>query len=215
MPDSSLQPIFEFLAGAFELPLPGEAAQFKMAPYKRPTAAQALKLDITPRLSAVMVLVYALNNAPHFILTRRPSYQGVHSNQVSLPGGKKEEEDADLEATALRETCEEIGVPGDRIQVVGALTQVFIPPSGFLVQPYVGIAQGELEFDPDPREVQSLIEVPIGQLMDDQLVKENTVKAMNGTVSLKAPYFDLLGNQVWGATAMILSEFKHLLHRMN
>lgn len=205
--------LHSYLSTALKEPLPGESAQFLMAPFKRPSVRDALKASPPPRLSAVLLLVYPIENEPHLALIRRSSYKGVHSNQVSLPGGKKEESDADLLETALRETREEIGIASDHILVQGPLTEVFIPPSGFLVSPYVGVAQTTLTFSPDSREVQHLIEVPVRELLNDSIVKRAKVPAMNGTITIEAPYFDLLGNQVWGATAMILSEFKSLLQR--
>jgi len=148
------------------------------------------------------------------VLILRTSDHGVHSGQVSFPGGKKEESDRSLEDTALRETEEEIGIKKNDVKVIGHLSELYIPTSGFLVQPFVGYLNKKPLFHPDKNEVQKLIEVPLFLIMDDGIVKETTIlksKTRNQKSEIRIPYFDIHGEVVWGATAMILSELKEIL----
>lgn len=184
--------------------LPGQASQFKMAPHVR----LENKHDFY-RNAAVMILLYKNDGEWYFVLMKRPEYQGAHSNQVSLPGGIKEARDTDLEATALRETGEELGIDVSKIRVVGALTKLNIPVSGIEVSPFVGFFPDKPVFIPDPSEVSYLIEVPLADLLNPERVKDDIRTILSKPV--RVPYFHLNGEQVWGATAMILSEFRYLI----
>ena len=130
--------IAEYLQQRLQLPLPGPENHKKMASYARVTAQQALEQKLKVRLSAVMILLYPENDTIHTVLMQRPKSEGVHSAQMAFPGGRKEPFDVDLGATALRETEEEIGVNTEQITVLGALTQIYIPPSNYIVKPYIG-----------------------------------------------------------------------------
>src|SRR5690606_24654850 len=135
----------------------------------------------------------------------RPDYDGVHGGQISLPGGKKEEKDKDYIATAVRETEEEIGVSAKEITVLGSLTELYVSASNIQVLPVVGFCTRPPMFIPNPYEVEEIIEVSI-----DDLTKEKEVKFTDISVrghKINSPYYHLKGKVVWGATAMILSEF--------
>lgn len=162
------------------------------------------------RQSGVMVLLYQKNGEWHIPLTQRHEYKGAHSGQVSFPGGKRDPEDKDLEATARRETYEEIGVTTDQIVTLGQLTPLYIPPSNFTVTPTIGLAQSDLTFNTDDYEVKELLEVPIDMLLDESLRKEKEI-IVGEKFKLNAPYFDIFDRVVWGATAMILMELVHVL----
>jgi len=193
--------------------LPGERAHQLMAPYKRPTAKQINDSDKTPMLSAVLMLIYPKNNIPHFTLIQRTQYKGVHGGQISFPGGKQEQNES-LKETAIRETSEEIGIDGDSIQMLGELTQVYIPPSNFLVSPFIGFTDYEPKFTAEEKEVDEVIEVKIADLLNDELIKEKKIKIGNHTgnpMYIEVPYFELNFNTVWGATAVILSEVREML----
>ena len=194
--------------------LPGVAAHAEMAPFKRPSALQIQKLRKNPKLSAVMVLFYPIDDEPHFCLTQRPVYNGTHSGQISFPGGKVEEQDDNLQATALRETFEEIGVAIEDIQVLSELTQVYIPPSNFLVTPFLGYCDVRPNFVADPIEVVEILDVPVSTLLDDSIVKSKPVTIGASGIKLNAPYYDIQGKVVWGATAVMLAEVKQILRTL-
>ncbi len=193
------------LVAALSNNLPGEAAQFKMASSFRVTKEYIEEQRPKARLGSVMVLLFPVGDEIHTVLTLRTSYKGVHSGQVSFPGGKKDEADIDLNFTAIRETWEEIGVPDYDIQLVGNLTEIYIPASNFIVRPMVGIVQQQPEFHPNHREVEKIIVTPISVLLDDTIRKQTKIKVTEEFI-IDAPYFDIDNHVVWGATAMILSE---------
>lgn len=193
-------------------PLPGEEIQFKMAPIERLIRDSALKENPNPKLSAVMVLFYPVDNIPYFVLMLRKTYKGVHSAQIGLPGGKKEDGDITLIDTAKRETEEEIGVKKTEINIIGTLTQVYIPPSGFLVHPFVGFVNKTTSFMPDSKEVERLIELPVSDLSNNSNVKTKSVYVNAINQEKIYPCFDFNGNIVWGATAMILNELKEIVN---
>ncbi len=193
--------------------LPGAEAQYRMAPVAR------AKFDIQTlnanqyRLSAVMILFCRDENDNWFLpLTLRPSYKGAHSGQVSFPGGKADPLDANLQATALRECYEEIGIKNN-VELLGSLTQLYIPVSGFLVEPVVGVyTLPNPLFVPHEREVKSIIHLNIGDLMNAESIKQGPVAIDNdNTLKMEAPYFLNGDYKIWGATAMILSELKEVL----
>ena len=166
---------------------------------------------IVPKLGAVLILFYPKNNRIMTLLMRRPDYDGTHAGQISFPGGKFEEADADLSRTAIRETQEETGTDGSGIEVIGKLTDLYIPPSNFHVHPFVGCASQALTFSPDPAEVAELFEIDIAELLDKNSVK--TMPRFNKTLNkeVDTPYFEIRGNVVWGATAMMIAELREIL----
>jgi 8-oxo-dGTP pyrophosphatase MutT (NUDIX family) len=143
---------------------------------------------------------------------KRPEYPGVHSNQVSLPGGIHEDGDPDLEVTALRETREELGIEDSQIRVLGSISKLQIPVSGIEVTPFVGVYPEKPVFHPDPAEVSYLIQVRLTDLLRPETVKEDIRSILGKPV--RVPYYDIMGEQVWGATAMILSEFLEIVSRI-
>jgi len=193
--------------------LPGEKAHDLMAPYKRTKASTIVNSDKKPKLSAVLMLIYPKENIPHFTLIQRTEYKGTHGGQISFPGGKQESDES-LKETALRETFEEIGVNAEHVQVLGEITQVYIPPSNFLVSPFIGFLDYEPSFTPETKEVDEIIEVNILDLIDDEKIKQKKIKAGKYTETpllIDVPYFELNYNTVWGATATILSEVRQML----
>lgn len=197
--------------------LPGEMAHLKMAPYKRANASDALKGTKKPRIASTLLLLHEKNDIIKFTLIKRPNYEGTHGGQISFPGGKLEENETIKEA-ALRETEEEIGIGKNQINLLGELTQVYIPPSNFLITPFIGYIDHSPNYSPDPREVEKIIDVPLSELLDENLVKTKKIAIKNYGSSefhIDAPYFELQKNIVWGATALVLSEFKDILKRSN
>jgi 8-oxo-dGTP pyrophosphatase MutT (NUDIX family) len=197
------------------LPLPGDAAHFKMTHKDR---IEELAIANPQRKDAKKAGVLAFfypnhENITHLLLILRKTYKGVHSNQIAFPGGKLELQDVDLKATALRETYEEVGVPMKGISVIKALTQVYIPPSNFEVQPYIGLYDKPQPFVIQEDEVESLVEVSLADFMNDENLFEQTLSTSYAK-NIVVPAFKLNGYTVWGATAMMLSEVKELLKQV-
>lgn len=189
--------------------LPGQAVQYEMAPVNRYMLDQEF-LEAHHKLSAVLLLLCFENDRVFIPLTQRYSYAGAHSGQISLPGGKYDQEDGSLENTALRECFEEIGLK-ENIELTGGLSKLYIPVSNFMVQPFVGIYLEESPIMlPHEREVKQILKLYIDDLLDDTLIRKGTV-LISDERKIKAPYFEIEGLQVWGATAMILNEFKAVL----
>lgn len=202
----------ELLRKRLKEPLPGREAQIKMAP--KPIDERRFKENPIrpPRLGGVMVLLYPDEQGIHIPLMKRPEYDGAHSGQVSFPGGKLENVDTDLIDTALRETHEEIGVPKEQIEVIGNLSELFIIASNFKVLPTVGVIREKPNFIPDPIEVADVLPMAINVLNDYSI---RSVKEMRfPPYSIFSPYFDVRGEVVWGATAMMLSELAELVREL-
>ncbi len=166
------------------------------------------------KLAGVWALFYPHNNDETYLaLILRKTYKGVHSAQVGFPGGKYEDADNDLMITALRETEEEIGVPQNAIQVISAMSPIYIPPSNFKVHPYIGITHTTPKFIKQDDEVEAIIEVKLSTLMNDANVITTTVPT-SYNIHVEVPAFQLNNHIVWGATAMMLSELKDLLKQI-
>ncbi len=184
-----------------------------MAHLERRINLSRYKIPEDARQGSVLVLLYEEDDKVKLPLILRPSYDGVHSGQVALPGGKFEEPDKNLADTALREAAEEIGIVAKDVTMVGELTDLYIPPSNFLVHPYVGTIHYKPEFVPDATEVVEMIEISLDDVLNKSLVHEKEIKLSNG-MRILTPYFDFHGHTVWGATAMILSELRSVIREM-
>lgn len=194
------------------LSLPGEVSHHKMAPVERlKELTDSARNKNTARRAAVMALFYPdANNETNLLLILRKTYKGVHSGQVGFPGGKAESEDATIQETALRETEEEVGVLQNEIQVLKKLTEIYIPPSNFFVQPFIGISTKTQKFIKQDEEVEALIEVPLHHFMDDSVLTTKTITTSYAN-DIEVPAFILNNHVVWGATAMMLSEVRELI----
>lgn len=193
-------------------PLPGREAQIKMAP--KPIDERRFSEDPKrpAKLGGVMVLLYPDEHGIHVPLMKRPVYNGAHSGQISFPGGKLEKVDSDLVETALRETHEEIGVPKEQVEVIGNLSELFIVASNFKVLPTVGVLKEKPEFIPDPIEVADVLQMPLSLFKES---KKRKIKEMSfPPYTIYSPYYEVEGEIVWGATAMMLSELEFLLKRV-
>ena len=198
-----------------DLPLPGEEAHFKMVHKDRLKELVYENLQKRKAKKAgVMALFYPKdNNITHLLLILRKTYKGVHSNQIALPGGKLEPQDADLQETAMRETHEEVGVPIERIEVIKSLSKVYIPPSNFEVQPFIGLYKEPQPFVLQEDEVEALVEVTLTDFLSDANLFEQTLSTSYAK-NISVPAFKLNGYTVWGATAMMLSEVKELFRHV-
>ena len=194
------------------LRLPGEEAHLDLIPF-RVSAAEAKKRKENYKLSAVLILLYYKEGEPFFLLTERSDYDGKHSGQISLPGGKYELSDGGTDKTAMRETEEELGIKVDLIELVGELTEVYISVSNFLIHPYIGYISSVPEISADAREVKSVLHCSVNELLLDKSRIATSLKMQNGIVVKNIPAFKLKEKIVWGATAIILNEFKFILKR--
>jgi 8-oxo-dGTP pyrophosphatase MutT (NUDIX family) len=197
------------------LKLPGEDSHYKMAPELRVEELKRLNVNKDKaRKAAVLSLFYPdKNNHTNLLLILRKTYKGIHSNQIGFPGGKAEKEDASILATALRETHEEVGVLPIHVKVIKKLTEIYIPPSNFEVQPFIGLYENPLPFLKEEKEVEEIVEVSLTDFMDDSLVM-NEILTTSYAKNIGVPAFKLNGYTVWGATAMMLSEVKDLLKQV-
>jgi 8-oxo-dGTP pyrophosphatase MutT (NUDIX family) len=156
-----------------------------------------------------MILLFPGKNGQlETVLIERPVNESIHSGQIAFPGGSMDAVDINEATTALRETEEEIGIPAATVKVIGKISNLFIPASRFLVHPHIGIVNSTPQFQPNPAEVRSLIFLPVTTLLElVPLIKEFPTSYGK----LLAPYFNIGEYAVWGATAMMLSEFREMI----
>ena len=194
--------------------LPASDAHAKMIPPERIEFLRNHSFaGLIPKRAAVLMLLYPKDNQTHLALIVRNSYPGIHASQIAFPGGKVEIYDADLSQTALRETHEEIGIPSEMISLVKAFSEVYIPPSNYLVSPFLGFSKKELSFSLNPEEVSGLIELPLGDFLDDSLVVNVNMSTSYAT-NITVPAFQINEHLVWGATAMMMSELKEIFKKI-
>jgi 8-oxo-dGTP pyrophosphatase MutT (NUDIX family) len=196
-------------------PLPGVEAQFKMAFARR---AEELRNNPAPppdaRVACVLNLLHRHEGHWRTVLIQRTENpRDRHSGQVSFPGGRYEENDGELVNVALREAHEEVGVSPLEVEVLGRLTELYIPVSNFVVHPFVGVLLGPPDFKPQTGEVESILTPPLTAFAQPESRKMTDLRVAQGITLKGVPYFDVEGRVVWGATAMILSEFLEVMER--
>ena len=197
-----------------ETPLPGLSAQLKMASGLRAKAASSYKPDTSKaQIGAVLIALYPANGRVKTVLMKRPDYDGTHSGQVSFPGGKVEDADIDIIHTALREAEEEVNIKPSDVTVIGQLTELYIPPSNFLVYPVLGVLYKVPNLVPDQHEVESILQPELNYLLRDDIIGETEIELSSG-FQFKTPSFEVDGHTVWGATAMIIAELKQLFEEI-
>jgi 8-oxo-dGTP pyrophosphatase MutT (NUDIX family) len=181
-----------------------------MAPGYRPDYETEEVMKFNPRIGGVLLLLAPGDDEIKIILTLRKQYLGTHSGQMSFPGGKREETDIDLTHTSLRETHEEIGIAPQQIKVIGQLTELYIPPSNFLVYPTVGVLQEGASFAKQIDEVEEIVPIPLSFFLDEKSRGTTKIKVM-GNTQVDVPAYNYDKYTIWGATAIMLSEFVYLL----
>jgi 8-oxo-dGTP pyrophosphatase MutT (NUDIX family) len=202
-------PFIQHLAERLQAPLPGPEAQFRMAHVARRHAATP---PPNARQAGVLALFYPKALDWHIVLIEREQNNpnDRHGGQISFPGGKHETGDATLMHTALREAEEEVGAPAEQVQVLGALTPLYIPVSNFQVNPFVGFLSDMPTFRLQTEEVRSILEVDFHTLRAPHTRQSTTIRIASNMALSNVPYFNVQGKVVWGATAMILNELLEL-----
>ncbi len=205
MKNCNFDRLIEDIRARLSGPLPGLESQMRMATMRRIIHDGQVKIPPDARMAGVLVLFYPWDGEIFIPFIKRNEYPGVHSGQVSFPGGAQEEGDSDLYATALRETEEEIGVSRQMVHVIGQMTNLYIPPSNFNVTPVVGFVENRPRFTPDPGEVERIIEIPVSTLLRHDTITEKQITIFPD-IRLRVPCFFYNEEVIWGATAMMLSE---------
>lgn len=189
-------------------PLPGVPAQLRMSTRPR-ISPEEYRHSSPPKEGAVLVLLYPVDGRLYFPLTRRTDHVAHHKGQISLPGGARDDGDGSFWQVAVRETEEELAVAGGTITCLCALTPLYIPASNFDIHPFVGFIPSRPAFSVNPAEVAELIEMPLEALLDPTAGREET-RSVHGR-AVQVPYYHFQTHQIWGATAMVLSELEVLL----
>lgn len=195
------------------LELPGQNGHARMEPSTRKEFLLNLKHATGPRKSAVMILLFIQDNELHTFFIERNVYDGVHSGQISFPGGGFEKTDKDLFHTALRETQEEIGINAADIKILGNLTELYIPPSNFDVFPVIGFLDKAPKLIIDTTEVQKVFNISLSELCNSNNIGKGIIR-MKEREEVEVPCFWLENHMVWGATSMILSEFIEVVNEI-
>ena len=199
-----LPEIEEVLRARLAGTLPGLDAQMRFAPHPLRPGSSAGHFPADARLAAALLLVYPHAGGAAVPLTIRHRDLARHAGQISLPGGATDPGETLIEA-ALREAAEEIGVDPVSVRVLGELTPVHVLVSGFTLHPVVGITDRRPDFRAAEGEVEEILEVSLEEIRDASCIRTGT--RLREGIAVEYPYFDLLGHQVWGATAMVLGEF--------
>ncbi len=192
-------------------PLPGEEAQNLMSP----SYAHAYRVPKPNYKEAcVVLLIHIKENLPYITLIKRAYShpEDKHGGQISFPGGKVDEDDCSFEYCALRELYEELGLDPNKIEILGRLSSLYVYVSHFLVYPFVGFIHGVPNYIPEESEVAQVFDVPLHHFLDTKNIKLKTLHS-NGHEIKDMPYYDINGDILWGATAMILSEFIELIKK--
>lgn len=191
--------------------LPGEESHLEVSPLGRIKSSEAIKNANNYKESAVSLVLFEEDEKLKSVLIQRAVYNGAHSGQISLPGGKKDLVDIDLRATALRECEEEIGIAKDELIDLGALTPVFIPVSNFSVFPFVFFHPTIPKFTRDPKEVAAIIVFEIKDICREEALQQTAISTSPNRILNNVPCFIINEKIVWGATALVLNEFRRLL----
>ncbi len=208
----ALHQLAEMLKQRLQQPLPGPEAHEPLRAVPAGTLKPKFEHKLPPRPGSVLILLYERDGEIRFPLTKRPDYLGTHGGQISLPGGKAEPEESIVE-TALREGEEEIGIDRSKIRVIGTLSEFFVIPSNFMVTPVVGYLEETPQFVPDPMEVVRILSGSLTALLKPDAVQTKEILAAK-MYPMMAPHFEIEGEVVWGATAMMLNEFRLILQSL-
>ena len=202
--------IQSYLRFALSHSLPGEKAHRLLLPSGR--KLKPVTSDLSVNQSGVLLTIFPDNDQLYTCFIRRPETMKNHAGQISFPGGRQEKQDPDLIATALRESNEEVGIIPSDIDILGRLSPLYVPVSNFFISPVVGWSESKPDFQINHSEVDDLILVPIRELMAPEAIQTTRIELRNG--HREVPCFRFNGHIIWGATAMIFSEFREILKQM-
>ena len=194
------------LKEALKNQLPGERAHRLLLPPGRELYPPAEKSGIMQ--SSVLMLLFPENGKIHTCLIRRPTTMRNHAGQLAFPGGRFEPSDKTLLQTALRESFEEIGTDNNQLEIVGALTPLYVQVSNFTINPFIGWSETIPAFQTDKREVDEIFKIPVEKFLHHATLQVQKISTVNGTFEVSGFYIDQLF--IWGATAMIISEFNEI-----
>jgi len=193
--------------------LPGVNSHIRLAPEFRVRDLIAGQVPSHALESAVLIVLYPHHSQLHTAVILRNEYNGTHSGQISLPGGKAELSDLSFEHTALREAQEEIGINPDKLEIIGSLSRFYVQPSNFIIYPFIAFTSHRPNFKMDPFEVQRIIEINIFEDLTYEKIQIKTIHFQNN-LSVAAPGFPVGNEFMWGATAMIFSELIQVLTKV-
>jgi 8-oxo-dGTP pyrophosphatase MutT (NUDIX family) len=196
---------------SLSLGLPGMEEQYKLAPLNRERHSTINHKDPSIRKAAVLVNLFFNDHQDKLLLTERSIYDGIHSGQISFPGGKFEVNESDPIQVALREAEEEIGIPSNEVDIIGLMSPLYIPVSKMHVHPVLSCSNF-MNWNPSDKEVAQVLEVPITDLLSNDSVKFKEMDLSIGGI-IQVPYFDFQGNHIWGATAMMINELLAIIRR--
>jgi 8-oxo-dGTP pyrophosphatase MutT (NUDIX family) len=197
-----------------KVPMPAERAHIKLAPNDRVEGLLTRKWPKNAKQSAVTFLLFVEDGILKTLLMKRVEYDGVHSGQISLPGGQKDKEDENLLETAIREFHEETGVKLSNKDYIGELSDLYIPPSNFLVQPFIAFIEKLPDLYPDQSEVKELHKVSLEELFNPKNFQQEEIvmrQRRENSYTIKAPCYKAKELCIWGATAMIISELQIII----
>ena len=193
-------------------PLPGAPSHLKLAPEHRAQDLANMKGNFeNAKKSAVMILLFHEEEKLKVVFIRRSFYVGIHAGQIAFPGGRYEESDVEIKNTALREIEEEIGITADKIEILGQLTDIYVPPSNFLISIFVGYLAEKPQYKPDEREVAEVIEVDLDEFFQNDVIQEKEFVVPSAKTSVNALYYRITNADLWGASAMVMTEFLDIL----
>lgn len=187
---------------------PGLKSQLKLSPQPPPSTLTIDEVGDHCLKAGVLVLFYPKNGRTHLVFIQRTATVSHHQNQISFPGGQKDENENIVEA-ALREAQEELGIRPDDLRIIGQLTSLYVQPSNYCIYPVVAVTENRPNFEPCPQEVAEIIEIPLDHLLDSRNLKQE-IWNLRGREAL-VPFYHYQGYKIWGATAMILAELLDIL----
>jgi len=192
--------------------LPGLSSHLKMASSNRIHELKNAEMQMKSAMkSAVMILLYPYNNQLKVVLIRRSFYVGIHAGQIAFPGGRYEDFDIEIKNTALREIQEEIGLNSENIEVIGRISDIYVPPSNFLISVFVGYLPQKPQYKIDEREVNEIIEIELSEFYKKDNILEKEFVVPSTSTSVFAPYYKVGNIELWGASAMVMSEFLDII----